>query len=76
MRCRKALVTVMTDFTLCALKQHLIMAALTDQQNFTDDQNLADVFGVFEEIRANNEVSDVVITVRLLNTLSVDTIHF
>ncbi len=76
MRCRKALVTVMTDFTLCAFKQQLIMAALTDQQNFTDDQSLADVFSVFEEIRANNEVSDVVITVRLLNRLSVDTIHF
>ncbi len=51
------------------------MAALTDQQDFTDEQNLADVFSVFEEIRANNEVPDVVITVRssstpfLLNTL-------
>ncbi len=70
MRCRKALVTVMTDFTLCAFKQQLIMAALTDQQNLTD------LFSVFEEIRANNEVSDVVITVRLLNTLSVNTIYF
>ncbi len=41
------------------------MADLTDQQDFNDDQNLADVFSVFEEIRANNDVPDVVIIVRL-----------
>ncbi len=41
------------------------MAFVTDQQDFNDEQNLADVFSVFEEIRANNEVPDVVITVRL-----------
>ncbi len=52
------------------------MAAFTDQQDFTAEQNLADVFSVFEEIRANNEVPDVVITVRssctpfLFNTLT------
>ncbi len=40
------------------------MAALTDQQDFDEDQNLVDVFSVFEEIRANNDVPDVVITVR------------
>ncbi len=41
------------------------MAALTDQQDFDDGQNLADIFSVLEEIRANNEVPDVVITVTL-----------
>ncbi len=41
------------------------MADLTDQQDFNDEQNLANVFSVFEEIRANNEVPDVVITVTL-----------
>ncbi len=46
------------------------MAALTDQQDFNDEQNLADVFSVFEEIRANNEVPDVVITVRSFNSLT------
>ncbi len=40
------------------------MASLTNHQDFTDDQNLADVFSVFEELRENNEVPDVVITVR------------
>ncbi len=52
------------------------MAALADQQNFTEEQNLADLFSVFEELRENNELPDVVITVRssytpfLLNTLT------
>ncbi len=46
------------------------MAALTDQQDFNDEQNLADVFSVFEEIWANNEVPDVVITVRPFNFLT------
>ncbi len=75
MRQRQTLATSMTDFTLRALKQHSIMAALTDQQDFYDDQNIADVFSVLEELSENNEVPDVVITVRssytpfLLNTL-------
>ncbi len=46
------------------------MAALTDQQDFNDEQNLADVFSVFEEIRANSEVPDVVITVRPFSFLT------
>ncbi len=46
------------------------MAAITDQQDFDDDQNLADVFSVFEEIRANNEVPDVVITVKPFHFLT------
>ncbi len=46
------------------------MAAITDQQDFDEDQNLADVFSVFEEIRANNEVPDVVITVKPFHFLT------
>ncbi len=37
--------------------------ALTDDQEFTDEQNFGDVFQVFEEIRGSNEVPDVVIPV-------------
>ncbi len=40
------------------------MAALMDHQDYTDEQNLAGVFSVFEEIRANNEAPDILITVR------------
>ncbi len=76
MRCRQTMAPVVTDFILRASKQHLIMAALADQQDFYDDQNIADVVSVFEELRKNNEVPDVAITVRssftpfLLNTLT------
>ncbi len=41
--------------------------ALTDDQEFTDEQNFGDVFQVFEEIRGSNEVPDVVITVNRRN---------
>ncbi len=67
---------VVTDFILHASKQHLIMTAHADQQDFYDEQNIADVFSVFEELRENNELPDVVITVSssytpfLLNTLT------
>ncbi len=64
MRRRLALAKALSDFTLRKFKQNSRMAALTDQQDFNDEQNLADVFSVFEEIRANNDVPDVVITVR------------
>ncbi len=64
MRCRQTLAPVMAGFTLRSFKQLSRMASLTNHQDFTDDQNLADVLSVFEEIRENNEVPDVVITVR------------
>ncbi len=41
--------------------------ALPDHQDFSDDQKLCEVFNVFEEIRENNEVPDVVITVMLFD---------
>ncbi len=41
--------------------------ALPDHHDFTDDPRLCEVFNVFEEIRENNEVPDVVITVRLFD---------
>ncbi len=41
--------------------------ALTDDQDFTDEQNFGEVFQVFEEIRGSNEVPDVVITVNRRN---------
>ncbi len=40
--------------------------AFADHQDFTDDQKLCHTFSVFEEIRKNDEVPDVIITVRLL----------
>ncbi len=70
MRRRQVLATAMSDFTLRQFKQNSRMAFVTDQQDFNDEQNLADVFSVFEEIRANNEVPDVVITVRSFNSLT------
>ncbi len=55
---------VSSDFTLRLFKQNLRMAALIDHQDYTDEQNWAGVVSVFEEIRANNEAPDILITVR------------
>ncbi len=40
--------------------------ALPDYEDFIDNQELCEIFQVFEEIRVYNEVPDVVITVVLI----------
>ncbi len=40
--------------------------ALPDHEDFIDNQELCEIFEVFEEIRVYNEVPDVVITVVLI----------